>query len=285
MAGRDDTGGNAVHPMPAAAGPMQALAALVSALHTPRFTDALRDAIGAVCAFDSMVVTAYSEAARPLSLYHDFDDVQAAINISFYESGPYLLDPFFLAGRDRIRPGAYRLIDLAPDAFFKSEYYRTFYRRIRLSDELGLIMRAEPPAPGSTPSHKDPGRWLVMSLARRVRRPKFSADDIAAVNDVFPVVSAAVLAHWKPEGEAPAAIGANLPERLKSFGSDLLSPREMEIVQLILQGHSTPSAAAVLGIAEGTVKVHRRHAYAKLGIVSQAELFSRATRYLTDIAL
>lgn len=252
---------------------MAELGALVSAIGTAGFTDALRRAIGVACAFDSMVVTAYGDCDRPRSLYHDFDEVQAAINISFYESGPYLLDPFFLAGRDGIAPGAYRLIDLAPDAFFKSEYYRTFYRRIRLSDELGLIMPATA------------GTWLVVSLARRVRRQGFSAADIAAVNAVFPVLAAAVLRHFEDAAGTTDKPAASLPERLKSFAGDILSPREMEVVQLILHGHSTPSAAALLGIAEGTVKVHRRHAYAKLGIVSQAELFSRATRYLAETGL
>lgn len=70
-----------------------------------------------------------------------------------------------------------------------------------------------------------------------------------------------------------------LEEKLDSFGADILSPREAEVVRLVLQGHSTPSAAAYLGISEGTVKVHRHHAYAKLGISSQAELFSMATRF------
>ena len=67
---------------------------------------------------------------------------------------------------------------------------------------------------------------------------------------------------------------------MQTFGSGVLTPREPEVVRLILQGHSTPSAAAYLGIAQGTVKVHRHHAYAKLGISSQAELFSMASRHL-----
>ncbi|GAA4492703.1 helix-turn-helix transcriptional regulator [Gluconacetobacter tumulicola] len=52
-----------------------------------------------------------------------------------------------------------------------------------------------------------------------------------------------------------------------------LTPREVEIVTLILKGHSTPSLAAVLRCAPNTVKVHRRRIYAKLAISSQAELF------------
>ena len=53
----------------------------------------------------------------------------------------------------------------------------------------------------------------------------------------------------------------------------LLSKRELEIVTLILKGHSTYSIAARLGVSPNTVKVHRRQAYAKLTISSQAELF------------
>ncbi len=46
------------------------------------------------------------------------------------------------------------------------------------------------------------------------------------------------------------------------------------VTQLILRGHSTHSVSALLGIAEGTVKNHRKSIYAKLNIASQQELFS-----------
>ncbi len=53
----------------------------------------------------------------------------------------------------------------------------------------------------------------------------------------------------------------------------LLTKRELEIVTLILKGHSNLSLAAVLSLSPNTVKVHRRQIYAKLTISSQAELF------------
>jgi DNA-binding CsgD family transcriptional regulator len=52
-----------------------------------------------------------------------------------------------------------------------------------------------------------------------------------------------------------------------------LTPREREIVTLILKGHSSISIAALLSLSPETVKVHRRRIYAKLNISSQAELF------------
>jgi len=53
----------------------------------------------------------------------------------------------------------------------------------------------------------------------------------------------------------------------------LLTRRELEIVTLILKGHSNLSLAAVLSLSPNTVKVHRRQIYSKLAISSQAELF------------
>ena len=53
-----------------------------------------------------------------------------------------------------------------------------------------------------------------------------------------------------------------------------LTTREAHIVDLVLQGHSSESIAWRLGIAAGTVKVHRRNVYRKLNISSQTELLS-----------
>ena len=41
----------------------------------------------------------------------------------------------------------------------------------------------------------------------------------------------------------------------------------------MLHGHSTKTVAEKLSISMETVKLHRKHAYAKLEISSQAELF------------
>jgi DNA-binding CsgD family transcriptional regulator len=57
------------------------------------------------------------------------------------------------------------------------------------------------------------------------------------------------------------------------FAADQLTPREQLIVSMILRGHSSLSISLHLGIAEGTVKNHRKHLYCKLGISSQSELF------------
>lgn len=269
----DTTGNFAQSPLPSTAlraDWVTAMANLLATLQTERFPSALRQVIELCCPFNSMLITRYEGLTPPQSLYHDLDDVQAAISVRFYASGPYLLDPLYQACRNRRAPGVYRLAALTPDAFFRSEYFRTFYRNIRVSDELGILIE------------EAPERWIVVSLARKIREPLFSDQDLAGLTSLYELLTAAIRKNWPQSGAAGPDLDTEhaVADRLESFGADLLSPREAEIVRLILQGHSTPSAAALLGISEGTVKVHRHHAYAKLGINSQAELFSRATQYL-----
>ncbi|KIC21131.1 helix-turn-helix transcriptional regulator [Leisingera sp. ANG-Vp] len=246
-----------------------ATAALAEMIGTERFPQALRQILSLGCSFDSMIVSRYEGAMPPESLYQDLDELQAAITVEFYASGPYLLDPLYQACRNGCAPGAYRLMDLAPEAFYRSEYYRAFYRKISISDEIGVLV----------PDGAD--SWFIVSLARFARAQRFEEADTKRLNAVFAVISAAIRRQW---GQAKEPAGdfqrEGWEDRMQTFGTGVLSPREREIVQLILQGHSTPSAAAYLGIAEGTVKVHRHHAYSKLGISSQAELFSMATRHL-----
>lgn len=259
--------GPTILPMPD--GWVAALADLVGTVETARFPGSLRRVLALCCSFDSLVVTRYTGTAPPEALFHDLDDVQAAITVAFYATGPYLLDPFYQACRNRMAAGPYRLGDLASPAFFRSEYFRKFYRNTRIADEIGLLI----------PDGAE--HWLVMSLARHLRRDPFSTQEAAALGALLPLVRAAALRQW---GLAEAADTASpamaVEDRLALFGVDLLSAREAEVVQLILRGHSTPTAATTLGISSGTVKVHRRHAYAKLNVASQAELFSLATRFL-----
>jgi FixJ family two-component response regulator len=53
---------------------------------------------------------------------------------------------------------------------------------------------------------------------------------------------------------------------------DLLTPREFEVMQLIITGMLNKQVAGELRIAEKTVKVHRGRVMQKLGVVSVAEL-------------
>ena len=53
---------------------------------------------------------------------------------------------------------------------------------------------------------------------------------------------------------------------------DLLTPREFEVMQLVVRGMLNKQIAGELGTAEKTIKVHRGRVMKKLGIASVAEL-------------
>lgn len=239
-------------------------AELLRASGTAGMPDALKRVCASVCPLSSLVIAECADGSPPRSLWHDLDEVQATIQVSFYEAGPYRLDPFYLAAMRDGKRGAFRLRDLVQEAFYKSEYFRIFFRKIGLSDELGLIVPMENE------------RVIFVSLARKLRQPGFTDADLASVRAILPMLEAAVQRQWGSEGVGPEPLQRQ--SLAQAFQSEVLSPREIEIVRLVLEGHSTPSVAALLAIAEGTVKVHRRHAYAKLGVSSQAELFAHAAR-------
>lgn len=249
---------------------VEAVAGLLRMTGTERFPVALRHCLEQICPFDSMLVSAYSGNAAPVALYHDLDEVSAAVTVQFYASGPYLLDPFYLACRNNVPPGTYRLLDLAPKDFLRSNYYATFYRKLRIQDEMAILMRGQGDA------------WIAISLARSRPRHRFDEDERDRMNQILPVVEAGAMRTWQPEALSVTTPDALPEERLRGFARDVLSRREAEIVQMILQGHSTPSIATELGIAEGTVKVHRHNVYSKLDIHSQSELFALLTRYLIE---
>ena len=100
---------------------------------------------------------------------------------------------------------------------------------------------------------------------------------------IEPVVSALSAAHWAEvgsrgqigngAGRKPAESG-QISNAYRHFGQKLLSERERQIVTLVLQGHSSESIARRLDISPGTVKIHRKNIYRKLGISTQGELFA-----------
>ena len=90
--------------------------------------------------------------------------------------------------------------------------------------------------------------------------------------------------HWSDLanqfGSAPGVLDAgkrqlDVDEAFQKFGDGVLTPREKEVVEFTLKGHSADAVGRILEISPGTVRIHRRNIYAKLRIRSQGELFSR----------
>lgn len=250
----------------------EAIGEVVSSLKTPGYPQALITALGQLVAFDFSVIFAYRGDERPIDLFDNFGERRREVFVAIYQEGPYLLDPFFLASRQGVSPGVYRLRELAPDRFYQSEYFRSYYVRTGLAEEIGFFVAL----PGEVRA--------VVSLMRTNRRQVFSEKEMNVLRAVEPFVRASAEQHWhdlvtefstgQTTGPHDEILERHIDLIFRDFGRPLLSPREREVVGLILRGHSSDSIARILGIATGTVKVHRKNIYAKLGIASQSALFS-----------
>ena len=253
-------------------------AAVVGALDTPDLPQALADFLRHHVPYSHTVIFGYSGTARPIDLFDDFPQRTRGVFVTDYQAGPYLLDPFYLAAARSVASGLYRLRDLAPDRFYQGEYYRSYYVRTGLAEEIAYFVAL--PGPST----------LVLSLMRTERT--FSRREFQTLHEVFPLVEAVVRRHWKTIGQQhgkPAGLPAgqrlagDLPDDLRSFGAGILTPREREVAAYTLKGHSAESAGQILGISSGTVRIHRQNIYAKLQINSQGELFSRFLGTIRDL--
>lgn len=57
-----------------------------------------------------------------------------------------------------------------------------------------------------------------------------------------------------------------------------LTPREMDVLRLLAQGHSNKEIARALHLVEETIKCHVRHILAKLGVQSRTQAVLAAIR-------
>jgi DNA-binding CsgD family transcriptional regulator len=251
------------------------LAAAIRLLGRPGFEAALHDWLRRCLAPDNMVVLAFRDAGPPQALYARADGPQVFAHLDSYLAGAYLLDPYHELNLRRVPAGVYRLRDVAPDRFRGSRYFRDYYRRTTIIDELAFVAY---PAPGTV---------LNLCIGRDATSGQpFGGRDLAAADRLAPLVAALAeshwashwAAHWADHAAASAAPPADLPGDLRATLERVrglrISPRQAEVALLILRGHSSVSIGLRLGVSPQTVKVFRRQLYAGCGISTQAELFA-----------
>ncbi|MAQ39396.1 MAG: helix-turn-helix transcriptional regulator [Thioclava sp.] len=251
------------------------IADAITAMGTEEFARTLDRATETLFPYKICMVFAYEGNATPQSLYHNLPPDAARIVIWDYCTGPYLLDPFY-AETERRRSGMAGLRQMAPDKFFQSEYYAKHYSRTGIRDEIGIFAAI------------GPERVAVISFARERGQPVFSARERARLAEVGPVIEALMRGHWgvtaAREARDDAAETALPPLQvlLDRIAGGVLTPRETEVIAMVLRGYSTTAIGANLEISDETVKVHRKNAYRKLSISSQAQLFSLFLKALDE---
>lgn len=249
------------------------LATTVAAIGTTDFAPALIDALKHVVPFNYSVIFAYSHSARPIDLFDTFPAAKRRIFVDDYQAGPYLLDPLFIADPRTHGAGPHRVSDLAPDRFPQSQYFQSYYAETGLSEEIAFFVPI-----------KDATRVVISLMRDAAKLPPFATRERKRLGSIAPLVAAASAQNWKDierrfsgHGPDPAMPETErlLATAFHRFGEGRLTARESEIVELVLKGNSSEAIGKRLGIATGTVRIHRKNIYMKLGIGSQGELFSR----------
>ncbi len=246
------------------------MAQLVDGLDRPNFWQALTLALGDYAHFDSFLGLQFSGQGTPTVFAANMmGEDDSDLRLQDYLGGLFLLDPFFTHLRNTRRSGFFRLDEVAPDAFKRTDYYKRYFRLNVVEDEVQFVHAI------------DGQNSLCLSLGSRRR---FKPAEMAVLAAVAPWVTA--LMRQRMHFEKPASAAATAPskapaswklkfeEALQGGKTAKLTARELEISHLILSGFSAKSISQKLAISAETVKVHKKHVYAKLGVESQSELFS-----------
>jgi DNA-binding CsgD family transcriptional regulator len=244
----------------------------IDALDGPHFWARLTRVLERHIGFDSWVALRFARNGPPLVCAEQaMPDGKIDLMFQDYLAALYQLDPFYLAAFEQQVSGFYTLADVAPDNFRMTEYYQRYFRKNIVGDEVHFNVVIDTDhtmgfSLGNTRRYDEReialltlfSPWVLSLMQQRLRFENF-----AAVPDASPNV----------EGDQ-----ADLPARLGMLtgksGRSALTAREIEVAMLSLSGFSSRAIAEKLAISFETVRAHKKHIYAKLGVGSQSELFA-----------
>ncbi len=239
----------------------------VAALGTDQFFPALISAVSNRVEIAYPQIWLYHKDLPPRVLYHEIPPNEVASQIDEYLEGPYREDPFFQASINRPKNRIYLLSRLTSGRLQQSSYYNTYYADTGTVDEAIFL------------SQLRGGNVINLSMMRLPGQGEFTEDEYQLLYSLADGVSALLKAHTEFEGFAvknliQPGIDHQIDLAFRTFGASLLSPREKDVLELMLRGYGTDTSASRLDIARETVRRHRKSIYRKLDVNSQTDLFS-----------
>mgnify|MGYP006077265605 CR=1 FL=1 len=247
----------------------QCLANLFSIDPGPRIMTELLKGLESLVDGNSSMVIIYPKGSAPVVTHHRLlANETLATQAGNYINGAYLLDPFYLKAVNNKTEGIFSLAEVAPDAFEQSEYFNFYYNESNLTDEACFIFQREDQSITS----------ISIGRAATFTSPHFTDEEIGRLKSVYPLVRQIANQNLdlnldNNETLAPVSLERCLDNALEKFGTSVLTPRECQVLHLILMGHSIKWIAEHLENSLETIKSHRKNIYTKLDVSSQAELF------------
>lgn len=244
------------------------------------FSESLQKLLNSLAVFSNMFLLEFKRSQAPTDIFSWIPEgsLSTFYKENYFKFG-FQLDPFYRLTLNNFANGAYTIRQIAPDRFFTSEYYKNYYLDAQMGDEIGILTQVSDDT------------VLHLSIGRLKFEPGFTKHEINRIRQHTALICKLLELHHQNHLQNCAAgdrTGSALPmeERLKQWcATDRdcdLTDREAQIAALILQGHSSMSAALNLDIATETVKVHRKNLYRKLRVGTQAELFALLSRLVNS---
>lgn len=242
-----------------------ALPTAINMLGSDAFAPALLEFVRTAADFDSGVIMAYPETGSLMVLHNALHEGDQSGFGGPYRDGLWLLSPLYLSAKAGKR-GFFHILDLAPKNFAKSEYYALYYSSNGVIDHTIFLLESGDGTP------------IAISLERTGEMPAFSKHERQQLGAISDTIAALVRQHWKTTKDSRKHTETGLHRQvqtvLQQFGSSYLTPRERDVVQLILKGYPSKQIARELGISTQTEQVHRKNIYQKLGLSSHNQVFS-----------
>jgi DNA-binding CsgD family transcriptional regulator len=257
---------------------------LIGAIGSAHFDRVLFDFLAAEVGIDHCTVFVFQRDARPRALVtQSATDPGRHLHTHLgrlYVDGAYLRDENIPSFDDAPSLPLYKIIDSTALELFR-EYRRPRPNLPGVRQELAFFAWTEP-------------LLVYLGLYRGFGRRDFDAAEVAALKSVSDAVLQCIVKHLEfadlAARNSPLRAGGARGDR-QAFQRSLLeallasparlTPREAQICADIMLGYSSFAIGERLGISPGTVATHRKHAYAKLGVCSQAELFGKYIDTLT----
>ncbi|GEM_PF-5253134 len=226
----------------------------------PLLNEFLRECVS----FDELLVLQMSRNASAKLLYR-YGNVGVENRLQGEDSWKYLtrlyvLDPFYRLYADKNKFGFFTLDEIGPEEF--ESIYNSYFNFLNLSDEIGFLFDLQD------------GTCLHIDLSRFGEEQKFDKASLAFLSQLVPALSELVIEHHAKLEIENEPETSDVEKVLLNFGKDLLTNKEYQVCQLLLQGYSTKNIAEQMKIGYETVKMHKKSIYSKTYMSSQSELLA-----------